>query len=121
MKLAHGLERPDSGRIEVDGQPVKLGSPRDAEATGIAMIPQELDLFLELTVAENLYVGRARPRTGWRGIDHRAMRRSAQERLAEIGIELDCSVRGGHPLGRRAPAGRRRPGPGRRRADRDHG
>jgi len=92
MKLAHGLERPDAGRIEVDGEPVKLSSPRDAEAAGIAMIPQELDLFLELTVAENLYVGRARPRA-WGGIDHRAMRRSAQERLADIGIELDPGAR----------------------------
>ncbi len=93
MKLAHGLERPDAGRIEVDGEPVKLSSPRDAEAVGIAMIPQELDLFLELTVAENLYVGRARPRAAWGGIDHRAMRRSAQERLADIGIELDPGAR----------------------------
>jgi ABC-type sugar transport system ATPase subunit len=63
MKIVDGLYAPDEGRLEVGGQPAEFSSPRDAEAAGIAMIPQELDLFPELSVAENLFVGRKRPRT----------------------------------------------------------
>jgi ABC-type sugar transport system ATPase subunit len=95
MKMVDGLEQPDAGRIEIDGSPVQLGSSRDAERVGIAMIPQELDLFLELTVAENLHVGRSRPRHRWRGIDHAAMRSAAQQRLDDLGISIRAGVQVG--------------------------
>jgi rhamnose transport system ATP-binding protein len=57
MKIVDGLYGPDEGTLEVGGEAASFSSPRDAEASGIAMIPQELDLFPELTVAENLFVG----------------------------------------------------------------
>ena len=50
MKMVHGLYVPDEGALEVGGEVVEFSSPRDAEAAGIAMIPQELDLFPELSV-----------------------------------------------------------------------
>ena len=74
MKIVNGLYPPDEGALEVDGKIVKFSTPRDAEAAGIAMIPQELDLFPELTIAENLFVGRPRPRTRWGTLDQNAMR-----------------------------------------------
>ncbi|BBL79165.1 ribose import ATP-binding protein RbsA [Rubrobacter xylanophilus] len=92
MKIVGGLHAPDEGSLEVGGEPAAFSSPRDSEAAGIAMIPQELDLFPELTVAENLYVGRRRPRTRWGGIDWGRMRREAEEKLASLGVELDVST-----------------------------
>lgn len=92
MKIVHGLYPPDEGALEVDGEVVEFSTPRDAEAAGIAMIPQELDLFPELTIAENLFVGRRRPRTRWGTLDQNAMRAEARQRLRSLGVELDVTA-----------------------------
>src|SRR5215216_4916498 len=91
MKMVHGLYTPDEGTLEVGGEVVDFSSPRDAEAAGIAMIPQELDLFPELSVTENLFVGRRRPRTGWGGLNQNAMQAEARERLRSLGVDLDVT------------------------------
>src|ERR671914_2822001 len=92
MKMVHGLYPPDEGTLEVGGEVVEFSSPRDAEAAGIAMIPQELDLFPELSVTENLFVGRHRPRTRWGTLDRAAMRAAARERLRSLGVDLDVTT-----------------------------
>ena len=92
MKMVHGLYAPDEGTLEVGGEAVEFSSPRDAEAAGIAMIPQELDLFPELSVTENLFVGRHRPRTRWGTLDRAAMRGEARERLRSLGVDLDVTT-----------------------------
>jgi len=92
MKCLHGFHAPSEGCIEVDGAAVKFNSPRDAEAAGISMIPQELDLFAELSVFENLFVGQHRPRTRWGGFDRRGMQRRAKEILGSLGVDLDVSL-----------------------------
>src|ERR671917_22174 len=92
MKMVHGLYAPDEGTLEVEGEMVEFSSPRDAEAAGIAMIPQELDLFPELSVTENLFVGRHRPRTGWGGLDRNAMQAEARRRLGSLGVDLDVTT-----------------------------
>jgi ABC-type sugar transport system ATPase subunit len=91
MKVVDGLYDPDEGTLKVGGEAVSFSSPRDAEASGIAMIPQELDLFPELSVAENLFVGRRRPRTGWGGLNWEAMRDEARKRLESLGVHLDVT------------------------------
>jgi rhamnose transport system ATP-binding protein len=91
MKIVDGLYGPDEGTLEVGGEAASFSSPRDAEASGIAMIPQELDLFPELSVAENLFVGRKRPRTGWGGMDWDAMRGETRKRLDALGVGLDAT------------------------------
>ena len=91
MKIVDGLYGPDEGRLEVGGETASFSSPRDAEAAGIAMIPQELDLFPELSVAENLFVGRKRPRTRWGGLDWEAMQGEARRRLDALGVGLDVT------------------------------
>ncbi|MGH3147072.1 MAG: sugar ABC transporter ATP-binding protein [Rubrobacter sp.] len=91
MKIVAGLYGPDEGALEVGGEAVSFSSPRDAEAAGIAIIPQELDLFPELTVAENLFVGRKRPRTRWGGLDWDAMQGEARARLEALGVDLDAT------------------------------
>jgi rhamnose transport system ATP-binding protein len=92
MKMVHGLYPPDEGALEVGGEVVEFTSPRDAEAAGIAMIPQELDLFPELTIAENLFVGRRRPRTRWGTLDQGAMRAEARQRLRSLGVDMDVGA-----------------------------
>jgi ABC-type sugar transport system ATPase subunit len=92
MKIVDGLYAPDEGVLEVGGEAASFSSPRDAEAAGIAMIPQELDLFPELSVAENLFVGRKRPRKGWGALDWDAMRAEARSRLDTLGVDLDVTA-----------------------------
>ena len=92
MKMVHGLYTPDEGTLEVGGDVVAFSSPRDAETAGIAMIPQELDLFPELSLTENLFVGRHRPRTRWGALDRNTMRAEARRRLDSLGVRLDVTT-----------------------------
>lgn len=54
MKTLFGLTQPDSGRIEVDGNPTVIATPRDARAAGVGMVTQHFSLVKTMTVAENL-------------------------------------------------------------------
>jgi rhamnose transport system ATP-binding protein len=89
IKIMSGVHEPDGGTVELDGKPVRLGRPQDAQRAGIATIYQELLLFPELTVAENIFAGHA-PRRRWGGIDWSLMRSRAREILATLDIhDLD--------------------------------
>ncbi len=94
MKILAGVHQPDSGRILLDGAPVKLMGPRMAQALGIATIYQELSLVPDLTVAENLYLGRTKTRYGM--IDFGSLNREAAQILEELQIPVapSCVVRG---------------------------
>ncbi len=85
IKIASGVYEADSGEIVIQGEPVRFGSPRDAQLHGIATIYQELLLYPELTVAENIFMGHA-PRTRLGAVDWPAMRRKAVEILASLNI-----------------------------------
>ncbi len=89
MQCLFGFFPPTEGHVEVDGRPVSFGSPRDAEAAGIAMIPQELDLFPELSITENLFMGQARPRNAIGLFDWAEMRRRARELMSSLGVGVD--------------------------------
>jgi rhamnose transport system ATP-binding protein len=89
IKIMSGVHEPDGGTVELDGKPVRLDRPQDAQKAGIATIYQELLLFPELTVAENIFAGHA-PRQRWGGIDWSLMRARAREILASLDIhDLD--------------------------------
>lgn len=89
-RVLAGLLRPDHGTVLVDGAPVRFPSPREAQQAGIGMVHQELAYCPDLTVAENLTLGRY-PRR-WRVLLNRAaMVRQAREMLADIAPELDPS------------------------------
>jgi ABC-type sugar transport system ATPase subunit len=92
MKCLYGLYAPSEGHIEIAGEAVAFSSPRDAEAQGISMIPQELDLFPELSITENLFIGQARPRNGWGGFDHGVMRRRAKSIMSNLGVDIDVAA-----------------------------
>jgi ribose transport system ATP-binding protein len=59
MKILAGSYRPEAGEIHLDGTPLRLNNPQDGIAAGISVIYQELDLAPDLTVAQNLFLGRA--------------------------------------------------------------
>jgi ribose transport system ATP-binding protein len=87
MKILAGIYQPDAGSLLVDGRTVHISSPRHAMALGIGMIHQELNLAPNLSVAENIFLGRAPMRFGlvdWRRLDLQT--RSLLDRLA---IDLD--------------------------------
>ena len=65
MKILAGVERPTSGQLLLDGKPVHLRSPLHAEQLGIGIIYQELNLCPNLSVAENIFLGRNWRRAGW--------------------------------------------------------
>jgi ABC-type sugar transport system ATPase subunit len=87
LKILAGAERADDGVIEVSGVPIQASSPRESQARGIAVIYQELNLANDLSVAENIYVGREL-KTRFGTIDFRAMERGAGELLATLGISI---------------------------------
>lgn len=89
MKILGGLYRPDEGHLSIQGESVELNSVRDSTDAGVALIPQELELFDELPVAENLFVGRPRPRTKWGAFDWPAMYEEAEQVFSTLGVNLD--------------------------------
>jgi rhamnose transport system ATP-binding protein len=78
IKIMAGVHAPDSGEIHVDGTAVRFANPGQAVKAGIAIVYQELLLFPELTVAENIFINHA-PRLSWGGLDWSAMRARARQ------------------------------------------
>jgi ribose transport system ATP-binding protein len=78
MKVLAGVYSKDSGEVLFDGQPVDIASPRAAQALGIGIIHQELNLMNHLSAAQNIFIGREpRGRFGL-FIDEDAMRAEAR-------------------------------------------
>jgi len=88
VKILAGVYQPDSGTLEVAGREVALHGPAAARAAGIAVIYQEPTLFPDLTVAENMFIGRQPLRSG-RRIDRRAMHDEAAAVFKRLGVPLD--------------------------------
>ncbi len=88
IKIVSGVYQPDSGEIMLDGGRVEFGNPRESHSAGIATIYQELGLYPELSVAENIFMGHAptRKRLGFNTIDWEAMEAEAEALLAELNI-----------------------------------
>ncbi|WP_214324592.1 sugar ABC transporter ATP-binding protein [Nonomuraea sediminis] len=88
VKTLAGVHRPDSGQVLVNGEPVEFAGPADAQQAGVAVIYQEPTLFPDLSVAENIFMGR-QPRRGLRRIDRGAMRAQAGALFERLGVTLD--------------------------------
>jgi rhamnose transport system ATP-binding protein len=86
IKIISGVYQPDSGSILIGGRETRFTTPDDAKRAGVATIYQELLLFPELTVAENIFLGHA-PRAGLGHIDWGAMRARAEALLASLEID----------------------------------
>src|SRR4051794_10619080 len=85
IKTIAGVHLPDTGEILVDGKPVHFTNPGQAQAAGIAVIYQELSVYPELTIAENIFMGH-QPRNRFGMIDWKAMDQRAREILASLEI-----------------------------------
>jgi len=88
-RILAGVHRADEGVVEFDGTPVRFASPREALAAGVAMVHQELAFCDNLTVADNLCLGRLPHRFGL--IDGRTLRQLALALLDETGAPIDPS------------------------------
>jgi ribose transport system ATP-binding protein len=88
INLISGVHHPDEGTIRIDGNPVRLASPREAQTAGIATIFQELDLVPSLDVASNIFLGREIMRPGGM-VDNKAMRAQARKQLETIDFGID--------------------------------
>ena len=87
-KILAGVHAPDTGTMSLDGVPVTFSGPAAARAAGIAVIYQEPTLFPDLSVAENIFMGR-QPLRSLRRVDRAAMRRLAVDLFTRLGVRLD--------------------------------
>ena len=88
VKIIAGLYRRDAGEFRYDGAPVDFASTAESKAAGIAVIYQEPTLFPDLSVTENIFMGR-QPRGRFGRIDRAAMRAEVQELFARLGVAMD--------------------------------
>jgi rhamnose transport system ATP-binding protein len=88
VKILAGVHGPDTGRVLLDGQPLTLDSPAAARAAGIAVIYQEPTLFPDLSVAENIFMGR-QPLTSGRRIDRAELAGRCRALFERLGVHMD--------------------------------
>ncbi|MER6073831.1 sugar ABC transporter ATP-binding protein [Streptomyces sp. NPDC001852] len=98
MNILAGVHADYEGTIEIDGEPVRIHSPKHAQQHGIAMIHQELNLVPELSVSDNVFLGREL-RTARGTLDRTAMHARTAELLADLGLTVppgrlvrDCRI-----------------------------
>jgi ribose transport system ATP-binding protein len=90
MKIVAGVYAPDAGTVLLDGRPVRFAGPAEAIAAGVSLIHQELNLAENLTVADNLFLGREVTRGGpLRALARRVMDERAGALLSRVGLPAD--------------------------------
>jgi ribose transport system ATP-binding protein len=95
MKIITGQLRADAGEVSVDGIDLHHADPKFARSLGVGIVPQELAPYPEMTIYENLFVGRElRTRLGT--LDRRAMAEQARDMLATFGVDVDPKTRMGN-------------------------
>jgi simple sugar transport system ATP-binding protein len=94
IKVLTGVDRPDAGKIILDGEEIHTRSPLHAQELGISTVYQEVNLCMNLTVAENILIGREPHKFG--GIDWKKLNAKAAEILKRL-LDIDIDVT--KPLG----------------------
>ena len=92
MKILAGVYRPDGGNILLKGQKTLFSSPKHAQNCGISIIYQEFNLLPDLTVAENIFLGRE-PTNRGRLIDSVTLKRRSQELLTDLNANIDIQAK----------------------------
>jgi len=104
MNLLAGVHAPSAGEILIDGAPVRFASPAEARAAGVAAVYQELAVLPELSVAENIWLGRE-PRTRAGLLDRRALQAETARLLQAYRLPLDpAAVAGATRMAHTVPA-----------------
>jgi simple sugar transport system ATP-binding protein len=93
LKVLTGAHRPDAGDVRIDGQAIAPRSPAEAMRLGISAVHQEINLVPDLSIAENLFLGRQPGAATW--IRWRELRQRAETALARLGVRVDVT----RPLG----------------------
>jgi len=91
MKIIAGAYQPDAGEIILRGQRVQFRSPHDAQLMGISIVYQEFGLIPDMSVAENIFLGRE-PKTRFGLLDRAEMERAARELLQRLNTDLDVRL-----------------------------
>ncbi len=92
VKVITGVHQPDTGEIYLDGKKIVLSDPRDATLRGISAIYQELSIFPDLDIAENIFVGR-RPTIGAGVVSWARMYRESGKLLEQLGVRLPLKTK----------------------------
>ncbi|MFH1512628.1 MAG: ATP-binding cassette domain-containing protein, partial [Bacillota bacterium] len=87
MKVLTGIYQKDAGEIYIDGKLAEIHHTRDAQQLGISIIHQELNLMLDLTVAENIFIGREALR-GW-VLDKKKQNQMTRDLLRSLSMDID--------------------------------
>ena len=90
MKIMSGIYTEYDGEMLLIGQPVSFRNTREAIDSGVAMIHQELNLVPELSVYENIFLGREH-KTRLGTLDRRSMRRAADALMSRLGLDIDTN------------------------------
>jgi simple sugar transport system ATP-binding protein len=93
IKILTGVEQPDQGTIEMDGKVIQVRSPQHSQELGISTVYQEVNLCTNISIAENIMLGREPQRLG--SIDWQKMNRLASAAIQRLGFDVDVS----QPLG----------------------
>lgn len=88
MKIINGIYKPDKGQIYIDEVPVRIKNPIQARTCGIAMIAQELNFVPEMSIEENLFLGRL-PKNKFGGVDWNKLRKQTEEFLRAENLPYD--------------------------------
>ena len=89
MKVLYGACPLDGGEMRIDGEPVRLRSPRQAMDRGVGMVFQEQSLITNLRVMENIFLGFEKPFIRYGVVDWRRMATAAREQLAKVHLDVD--------------------------------
>ncbi|MDQ0473875.1 sugar ABC transporter ATP-binding protein [Labrys wisconsinensis] len=93
MRILSGAQQPTSGELRRDGAPFQLRDPRDAAAQGIGMVFQEQSLLLNLSVAENLFLGQEDAFLRFGLMNWKKLHAAARRELDKVGLAIDPSIR----------------------------
>ncbi|EOD01779.1 ribose ABC transporter ATP-binding protein RbsA [Caldisalinibacter kiritimatiensis] len=88
MKILSGVYKKDVGKIIYEGKEVEFKTPKESQEKGISIIHQELNLIPELTIGENIFLGRE-PLTSFRKIDWDKLYKDSKELLNRLGVDED--------------------------------
>jgi monosaccharide-transporting ATPase len=89
IKILTGVEHPDTGLIELEGEPVQVRSPHHSQKLGISTVYQEINLCTNISVAENIMLGREPRRFG--SINWKKMNDLASQAIKRLGIDVDVT------------------------------
>ena len=94
IKVLCGIHKRDGGTVTLFGDEVNFDNISQSQAAGISVIHQELNMMNDLTVAQNMFIGQEKMKTGL--IDDRAMERAAKEQFEKMGVDIDPATKLGN-------------------------